>query len=171
MTINLKHKKNGISTTIECTCGKPFIAYRRTKKYCSDACAKIARTQRATRRYHQKVHGTTQNICNKCKCKVGKGRKLCDDCKASVCIACGAKRSYVRGSSSRNLCGTCYGKYKTYSEIEKLLERFKHYEKMFNSQQVQIEELMTENKALKQQLAAFSTQPILRSHTTNMLNS
>jgi len=55
----------------------------------------------------------------------------------------------------------CYGKYKTYSEIEKLLERFKQYEQMFNSQQVQIEELMVENKALKQKVDVLSKQPIL----------
>lgn len=147
--------------TIECVCGKPFIPYRRTNKYCSDACAKIARTQRAMREYRQKVHGTTQNLCNKCKCQVAKGRKLCDDCKASTCIACGKKRYYVRGAYSRNLCMKCYGKYKTYSEIEKLLERFKQYEQMFNSQQVQIEELMVENKALKQKVDVLSKQPIL----------
>lgn len=98
------------------------------------------------------MHGQDHNICNKCGKPVGKRRLICDDCKASTCVACGAKRSYVRGSERRSLCLNCYGKYKRYSEAEKMLVASKKYEQMFNSQQTQIEELLEKNKDLTQQL-------------------
>jgi len=121
-------------------------------------------------KYSMKKQPTIDCVCNVCGDSFKGWRKkdkyCCYACRKRAytisCALCGSKQVHKSRTRRRyHLCKDCYTEAIKTVNIVTRLEQLQLYEKMFNSQQVQIEELMVENKALKQKVDVLKKQPIL----------